>query len=100
MTHSYENPSKRQDTSAVELGLSDGEMLDKNGFSIRKPISDRECIYKALDNSRQLAGMDRKQVARLCDEIMAPPKVFPNRLCKEFAVEKTDEEIQNEYPPL
>ncbi len=83
--HSYENPSERRDTSAVEAGLSDGEMLDKNGFTIRKPISDRECIYKALDNARELAGMNRPQVARLCEQ---------------FAVEKTDEQIKNEYPPL
>ena len=83
--HSYENPSERRDTSAVEAGLSDGEMLDKNGFTIRKPISDRECIYKALDNARELAGMNRTQVARLCEQ---------------FAVEKTDEQIKNEYPPL
>ena len=48
-------------------------------------MSDRECIYKCLDNSRQLAGLDRKQVARLCDE---------------FVVERTKEELQNEYPPL
>ena len=83
--HSYENPSERRDTSAVEAGISDGEMLDKNGFTIRKPISDRECIYKCLDNNRALAGLDRKQV---------------ERLCKEFEVEKTDEQIKNEYPPL
>ena len=89
MTHSYINPSEKVDTSKIET--------DNSGKS---SMSDRECIYKCLDNSRQLAGLDRKQVARLCDEIMAPPKVFPNRLCKEFAVEKTDEEIQNEYPPL
>ena len=98
MTHSYQNPSDHVDTSAVESDNSG--MVDEYGFTIRPPISDRECIYKCLDNSRELAGMDRKQVARLCDEIMAPPKVFPNRLCKQFEVEKTDEEIQNEYPPL
>ena len=83
MTHSYQNPSEHVDTSAVESDNSG--MVDEHGFTIRPPISDRECIYKCLDNSRQLAGMDRKQVARLCDQ---------------FAVEKTDEEIQHEYPPL
>jgi len=83
MTHSYINPSEKVDTSNVESDSSG--TVDTNGFSVRPPISDRECIYKCLDNNRQMAGLDRKQVARLCDE---------------FAVEKTDEQIKNEYPPL
>ena len=74
MTHSYINPSEKVDTYNVES--------DNIGKS---SMSDRECIYKCLDNSRQLAGLDRKQVARLCDE---------------FVVERTKEELQNEYPPL
>ena len=65
--------------------MSKGEILDQNGFTIRAAISDRECIYKCLDNCRQLAGLDRKQV---------------ERLCKEFEIEKTDEQIKSEYPPL
>ena len=85
MTHSYTNPSEHFDTSEVESGVSKGEVVDKNGFTIRGPISDRECIYKCLDNCRQLAGLDRKQV---------------ERLCKEFEIEKTDEQIKSEYPPL
>ena len=80
--HNYENPSEKQDLSHLEASV---EELDEYGFTKRKPISDRECIYKCLDNNRALAGLDRKQV---------------ERLCKEFAVEKTDEEIKNEYPPL
>lgn len=80
--HNYENPSEKQDLSHLEASV-DG--VDEHGFTKRKPISDRECIYKCLDNNRALAGLDRKQV---------------ERLCKEFAVEKTDEEIKNEYPPL
>ena len=83
MSHSYTNPSQRVDTSNVESDSSGH--VDANGFSKRAPISDRECIYKALDNARELAGMDRPQVARLCDQ---------------FAVDKTDEEIKSEYPPL
>ena len=83
MTHSYSNPSEKVDTSNVESDNSGH--VDANGFSVRPPISDRECIYKCLDNSRALAGLDRKQVARLCDE---------------FAVERTKEELQSEYPPL
>jgi len=83
MSHSYTNPSEKQDLAHLEANVEDG--VDEHGFSKRKPISDRECIYKCLDNNRQMAGLDRKQVARLCDE---------------FAVEKTDEQIKNEYPPL
>jgi len=83
MTHSYQNPSDHFDTSSVESDSSG--TVDEHGFTIRPPISDRECIYKCLDNSRQLAGLDRKQVARLC---------------KQFEVEKTDEEIEHEFPPL
>ena len=74
MTHSYTNPSEKVDTSKIES--------DNSGKS---SMSDRECIYKCLDNCRQLAGLDRNQV---------------ERLCKEFVVERTTEELQNEYPPL
>jgi|TARA_B100001996_G_scaffold156647_1_gene119342 hypothetical protein len=81
--HSYTNPSEKVDTSAVESDSSGH--VDANGFSVRPPISDRECIYKCLDNNRQMAGLDRKQVARLCEQ---------------FAVEMTEEQIKNEYPPL
>ena len=83
--HNYENPSEKQDLAHVESGRHESEENDEHGFTKRKPISDRECIYKCLDNSRALAGLDRKQV---------------ERLCKQFEVEKTDEEIENEYPPL
>jgi hypothetical protein len=58
---------------------------DHMGFTTREPISDRECIYKCLQNCVNLAGLDKKQV---------------ERLIKEFEVEKTDEQIKNEYPPL
>ena len=74
MTHSYTNPSEKVDTSNVES--------DNIGKS---SMSDRECIYKCLDNCRQLAGLDKQQV---------------ERLCKEFEIEKTDEQIKSEYPPL
>ena len=83
--HNYVNPSERQDLSHLEAGVGEGEIVDEHGFTVRPPITDRECIYKCLDNSRALAGLDRKQVARLCDE---------------FAVERTKEELQSEYPPL
>ena len=51
----------------------------------RPPISDRECIYLSLSNCEQLAGLDRKQV---------------QRLMKQFMVERSDEQIISEYPPL
>ena len=85
MTHSYSNPSEHVDTSWVESGVSKGEVVDKNGFTIRAPISDRECIYKCLHNCINHAGLDKNQV---------------ERLCKEFEIEKTDEQIKSEYPPL
>ena len=81
--HGYTNPSQKVDTSNVESDNSGH--VDEHGFSIKPPITDRECIYKCLDNCRQLAGLDRKQVARLCDE---------------FQIERTAEELQTEYPPL
>ena len=50
-----------------------------------KPITDRECIYRCLENCQNLAGLDKKQVMRLMEE---------------FTVEKTLKEISEEYPPL
>ena len=85
MTHSYSNPSEHVDTSGVESGVSKGEVVNEHGFTVRAPISDRECIYIALDNCRELAGLDRKQVARLCED---------------FKIERSKETLQSEYPPL
>ena len=64
---------------------SAGGEVDHQGWPKKPPISDRECIYKCLENCEQLAGLDKKQVARLM---------------KEFLIEKTDEQIRSEYPPL
>ena len=84
--HNYENPSDRQDLGHVEAQVTKGKKYyDKDGWEIDAPISDRECIYKALDNARELAGLDRKQV---------------QRLMKQFMVERSDEQIISEYPPL
>ena len=86
MSHSYTNPSKLQDLSHVEAEVTKGQKYyDEQGWEINAPISDRECIYKCLDNCRQLAGLDKKQVSRLCDE---------------FKVERTKEQLESEYPPL
>tara|TARA_B100001996_G_scaffold125855_1_gene95385 strand:- start:362 stop:628 length:267 start_codon:yes stop_codon:yes gene_type:complete len=85
--HNYTNPSIRQDLAHVEAEVTKGKKYyDDQGWEIRAPISDRECIYKALDNARQLAGLDRKQVARLCEQ---------------FDPGKEEElDIESEYPPL
>ena len=87
--HNYKNPSKTIDTSNVESQkvTEEGQKkyYDDQGWEIRAPISDRECIYKCLDNCQDLAGLNKKQVMRLMDE---------------FVVEKTDEQIKSEYPPL
>ena len=85
--HNYENPSDRQELGHVEAQVTKGKKYyDDQGWEINAPISDRECIYKALDNARQLAGLDRKQVARLCDQ---------------FDPGNEDElNIESEYPPL
>jgi|TARA_B100001250_G_scaffold204118_1_gene175086 hypothetical protein len=70
--------------SNVEADEWKGEVDDK-GWPKEPPISDRECIYKCLQNCEHLAGLDKLQVGRLM---------------KEFIVEKTDEQIKSEYPPL
>ena len=86
-SHNYKNPSKsRLDLAKVEAQVTEGKKYyDEQGWEINPPITDRECIYKCLDNCRELAGLDRKQVARLCEQ---------------FSVEMSEEEIKSEYPPL
>jgi hypothetical protein len=81
--HNYINPSKRVDTSNVESDASG--YVDKNGWTVRPPISDRECIYKCLYNCEYMTGLDKHQV---------------KRLMKDFEVERTEEELRSEYPPL
>ena len=84
--HNYTNPSEKQDLSHLEAGLHKDEELDEHGFTKRKSISDRECIYKCLDNCIQLAGLDKRQV---------------ERLAKQFNPNNPDEvDIESEYPPL
>ena len=64
---------------------SAGGEVDHQGWPKKPSISDRECILKCLENCEQLAGLDKKQVARLI---------------KEFEVERPDDQIKSEYPPL
>ena len=87
--HSYKNPSKTQDLGHVEAQVTKGKKYyDDQGLEIKAPISDRECIYKCLENCEQLAGLDRKQVRRLMEEFESGQK-------GEDVVE-----LISEYPPL
>ena len=84
--HSYKNPSKTQDLGHVEAQVTKGKKYyDEQGWEIRAPISDRECIYKCLDNCQALAGLDRKQVRRLMED---------------FETMKTEFVRNEEYPVL
>ena len=68
-THSYTNPSERLDTAYVEAQVTKGKKYyNEQGWEVSPPISDRECIYRCLDNCQALAGLDRKQVQRLMED--------------------------------
>jgi len=86
-SHNYKNPSKsRLDLAKVEAQVTEGKKYyDEQGWEISPPISDRECIYRCLENCQQLAGLDRKQVSRLMDD---------------FKTKKTEKVTSDEYPPL
>tara|TARA_B100001109_G_scaffold132338_1_gene107641 strand:+ start:226 stop:483 length:258 start_codon:yes stop_codon:yes gene_type:complete len=84
--HNYTNPSEKQDLSHVEATVTKGKKYyDEQGWEIAPPISDRECIFRCLENCQALAGLDRKQVARLM---------------KDFETMKTEKVKSEEYPPL
>jgi len=85
--HNYTNPSEAQDLSHLEANVEEDAPVDPaTGFTKRKPISDRECIYKCLDNCTNLAGLDKNQV---------------ERLAKQFNPNNPDKlDIKSEYPPL
>ena len=85
-THNYENPSEAQDLGHVEAQVTEGKKYyDDQGWEILPPISDRECIYRCLENCQNLAGLDKKQVQRLMED---------------FATKKTEKVTSEEYPPL
>ena len=68
MTHSYTNPEDKFDASYVEAQVTQGKKYyDEQGWEISPPMSDRECIYRCLENCEHLAGLDRKQVVRLME---------------------------------
>ena len=87
--HNYKNPSKTIDTSNVESQkvTEDGQKkyYDEQGWEISPPISDRECIYRCLENCQALAGLDKKQVQRLMED---------------FKTMKTEFVRNEEYPVL
>ena len=72
--------------SNVEAPLTEGKKYyDEQGWEISPPISDRECIYRCLENCEQLAGLDKKQVQRLMED---------------FKTMKTQVVRNEEYPAL
>ncbi len=69
MTHSYTNPEEKFDAAYVEAQVTQGKKYyDEQGWEISPPMSDRECIYRCLENCEHLAGLDRKQVVRLMED--------------------------------
>ena len=84
--HNYENPSDRQDLGHVEAQVTKGKKYyNEQGWEINPPMSDRECIYRCLENCEQLAGLDKKQV---------------QRLMKDFDTTKTSMVRNEDYPAL
>ena len=84
--HNYKNPSKKQDLGHVEATVTKGKKYyNEQGWEINPPMSDRECIYRCLENCQSLAGLDRKQVQRLMDD---------------FKTKKTEFVRNEEYPVL
>ena len=84
--HSYKNPSKKQDLVHVEATVTEGKKYyDEQGWEIRPPMSDRECIFRCLENCESLAGLDKKQVQRLMED---------------FKTMKTEKVRNEEYPSL
>ena len=74
------------DFSFLEAHVTKGKKFyDEQGWEISPPISDRECIYRCLENCEQLAGLDKKQVQRLMED---------------FKTKKTEFVRNEEYPVL
>ena len=84
--HNYTNPSEKQDLSHLEAQVTEGKKYyDEQGWEISPPISDRECIFRCLENCENLAGLDKKQVQRLMED---------------FKTKKTEFVRNEEYPAL
>ena len=75
-----------KDYAYVEAQVTKGKKYyDEQGWEISAPMSDRECIYRSLENCIDLAGLDKKQVMRLVEE---------------FETKKTEFVRNEEYPVL
>ena len=75
-----------KDYSYLEAQVTKGKKYyDEQGWEISPPISDRECIYRCLENCESLAGLDKKQVQRLMED---------------FKTKKTEFVRYEEYPVL
>ena len=84
--HNYSNPSEAQDLGQEEAQVTEGKKYyDDQGWEIAPPMSDRECIYRCLENCISLAGLNKKQVERLAEE---------------FKTMKTEKVRNEEYPAL
>ena len=84
--HNYSKPSEAQDLGHVEAQVTEGKKYyDDQGWEIAPPMSDRECIYRCLENCISLAGLNKKQVERLAEE---------------FKTMKTEKVRNEEYPAL
>ena len=84
--HNYTNPEDKFDAAYVEAQVTEGKKYyDDQGWEIAPPISDRECIYRCLENCISLAGLDKKQVMRLAED---------------FKTKKTEFVRNEEYPVL
>ena len=84
--HNYSNPSEHQDLGHVEAQVTKGKKYyNEQGWEISPRISDRECIYRCLENCEDLAGLDKKQVQRLMED---------------FKIMKTEFVRNEEYPVL
>ena len=70
---------------STNVEASAGGEVDHNGWPKKPPISDRECIYRCLENCQSLAGLDKKQVQRLMED---------------FKTMKTEFVRNEEYPVL
>jgi hypothetical protein len=73
----------------IEFYYPDG---DESKFQKQVPWTDEECLLICLDNCRNMAGLDKKQVERLIEERMElmnpPPKLksgeYNNKKVKSF----------------
>ena len=63
-SHSYTNPSEKQDLAHLEADVDDLER-DKHGFTIKKYPDGLESVRKSVDNCVAMAGLDKKTMEKL-----------------------------------